>query len=307
MHTQSINDENNLTETFKSSTLSHIPITRPALQSISTNTPLNLDPVDQEDGSDPQRLGYYAQEIYDYLQKRECLNGPSTEYMNIQPDLNYKMRAILVDWLVSVHLKFKLVPETLFLSVNILDRYLSLRSIKRQDLQLVGISAMLIASKYEEIYPPELKDFVYLTDKAYDKDQVRRMECEILSVLEFQVTIPSTWRFLERYARISELDEISLCLAKYMIELPLLEYAMLKYAPSLIAASAVFLAMKIFRKEPAWNPRLLFHTKYNESQLRPCAKDLLVLFQSAPKHTLSAIRDKYGRKEFNEVSKIRIS
>lgn len=82
--------------------------------------------------------------------------------------------------MVDVHLKFKLLPETLFLTVNIIDRYLSLQQISRQRLQLVGVAAMLISTKYEEIYPPTVKDFVYITDEAYTKQDVLDMESDIL-------------------------------------------------------------------------------------------------------------------------------
>jgi cyclin B len=79
------------------------------------------------------------------------------------------MRAILVDWIIEVHLKFKLLPETLFITVSLIDRYLEKVQIKRNNLQLVGVTAMLIATKYEEIYAPEVRDFVYITDNAYTK------------------------------------------------------------------------------------------------------------------------------------------
>jgi len=88
--------------------------------------------------------------------------------MKLQKDINEKMRSILIDWLVEVHLKFKLLPETLYLTVNIIDRYLAKEQIPRSKLQLVGVTSMLIASKYEEIYAPEVRDFEYITDKAYD-------------------------------------------------------------------------------------------------------------------------------------------
>ena len=92
--------------------------------------------------------------------------------MSNQEDINEKMRTVLVDWLIEVHLKFKLLPETLYLTVNLIDRYLALESVSRKRLQLVGVTAMLIASKYEEIYPPEIKDFVFVTDQAYNRDDV---------------------------------------------------------------------------------------------------------------------------------------
>ena len=78
------------------------------------------------------------------------------DYMDSQPEINDKMRAILVDWLIDVHRKFELSPETLFLTINIIDRFLAVKTVPRRELQLVGISAMLMASKYEEIWPPEV-------------------------------------------------------------------------------------------------------------------------------------------------------
>ena len=94
----------------------------------------------------------------------------------MQTDIHEKMRAILVDWLVDVHYKFKLVPETLYLTINLIDRYLQKEPVTRQQLQLVGVTAMLIASKYEEIYAPIVKDFVYITDNAYTKEEILSME-----------------------------------------------------------------------------------------------------------------------------------
>lgn len=84
------------------------------------------------------------------------------DYMVNQPDINAKMRGILVDWLIEVHRKFELMPETLYLTINIVDRFLSVKAVSRRELQLVGISSMLIASKYEEIWAPEVIFFAFL-------------------------------------------------------------------------------------------------------------------------------------------------
>ena len=109
------------------------------------------------------------------------------------------MRGILIDWLIDVHLKFKLLPETMFLTVNLIDRFLEKEVIMRNKLQLVGITAMLIACKYEEIYAPEVKDFVYITDKAYTKHEVLNMENTIMSTLEFNITVATANKYLEVY------------------------------------------------------------------------------------------------------------
>lgn len=112
------------------------------------------------------------------------------------------MRAILIDWLIEVHLKFKLLPETLFITVNVIDRYLEKQKVNKSRLQLVGVASLFIASKYEEIYPPELKDFIYITDRAYTKQDLLSMEFHILSTLSFDCTFPTPYRFLERYLKV---------------------------------------------------------------------------------------------------------
>lgn len=119
--------------------------------------------------------------------------------MSHQPEINEKMRSILIDWLIDVHLKFKLLPETLFITVSIIDRFLEKTRVSKSRLQLVGVTALFIASKYEEIYPPELKDFVYITDRAYTKQDLIQMEYHILSILSFNITFPTAIKFLERF------------------------------------------------------------------------------------------------------------
>lgn len=278
-----------------------VPLTvRPALRSLKPESGL------EHSSRDPQTLPYYAEEILDFMLTTETVHAPGADYMTQQSDINYKMRAILVDWLVTVHLKFKLLPETLFQTVNLIDRYLSKRLVTRQQLQLVGVTGMLLACKYEEIYPPEVKDFVHITDRAYTREQVVQMECEILGALEFSLTSPSAWRFLERFLSIAQTDDTYQHFARYLLELSLVEYHMLKYRLSLIAASATYIAMRAHRRDWSWSPALAKASKYSESQLKLCVKDLLILFQSAPRHTLSGVRDKFARREYMEVAKIKL-
>ena len=115
---------------------------------------------------------------------------------------------------------------------------------------MVGVSAMLIASKYEDIYPPETRDFVYITDKAFTKEEIIQMETSILKQLGYNVTVPSANRFLERLCRISGCDEVQFALARYLVELTLVDYKMLRFANSLIAASALYLMHKIKNVKP---------------------------------------------------------
>lgn len=283
------------------------PPAHPRKAVLQANTAELVDPIDMQDAKNPQRLSCYAQEITVNLYDAEVKYQPSADFMDQQQDVNYKMRAILVDWLVSVHLKFRLLPETLFLTVSMVDRYLEKKAVMRQQLQLVGVTAMFLACKYEEIYPPELKDFISVTDRAYTKEQLVRMEIDMLKVLQFHITVPTAWRFLERFAHLAEATESAVALSRYLLELPLVEYHMARYKPSVQAAAALFLANKILKVEAPWSTRLSAMTTYSDLQLRPCAKDMLILFQAAPRHTLGAVREKFSRRDNLEVSKLRVA
>ena len=125
------------------------------------------------------------------------------DYIESQPEINEQMRAILVDWLVEVNTKFELSPETFYLTINIIDRFLAVKTVARRELQLVGISAMLTASKYEEIWAPEVNDFVCLSDRAYTHEQILRMEKVILGKLEWTLTVPTPYVFLVRFIKAS--------------------------------------------------------------------------------------------------------
>ena len=83
---------------------------------------------------------------------------------SIQPEITERMRAILVSWLVEVHSKYALRSETLYIAVNLVDRYCQTRRIPQAEYQMLGVTAMFIASKYEEITPPKIADFVDISD-----------------------------------------------------------------------------------------------------------------------------------------------
>ena len=192
----------------------------------------------------------YAEEIHGNMKLSEKLCQPSSTYMKRQSDITESMRAILVDWLIDVHLKFKLLSETLFLTVNILDRYLSVASsLPRSKLQLAGVAAMLISTKYEEIYPPTVKDYVYITDSAYSREEILRTESLILAALDFNVQQTSQYRFLERYTRITRSDQVHFNLAQYFLELGLLDSKMAKFGMSEQAAAALFKAQGIIERQ----------------------------------------------------------
>jgi cyclin B len=268
--------------------------------SLSTGL-IPYEDIDQNDFDDPQAVAEYVNDIYEYLMEKEK-DGVDPRYINSQVDVNEKMRAILVDWLVEVHRMFKLLPETLFLSVALIDRYLSLTQISREKLQLVGVTAMLIASKYEEIYAPECNDFVYISDGAYTKQQILKMEQTLLNTLNFNITHPSSLHFLRRYSKAAGSDYTLHTLCKYLIELMLIDVKLLKYPPSVIAAASVYLARAMTQRTPLWTPTLEHYTTYNEQQVRECALEMNELLKKSQKSSLKAIRKKYSLPKFGQVA-----
>jgi len=274
------------------------------------NAPYRTEPVDKVDAADASNAQYivpYLQDIHRHYREAEGLKHASPAYMSKQTDVNAKMRAILIDWLVEVHLKFKLMPETLYLTINLIDRFLEKEQIMRNKLQLVGVTAMFIASKYEEIYAPECRDFVYISDKAYTREQILSMEGLMLSKLSFQLTTPNAFVFLKRFSKVAGIISTPRSktdlLAHYLVELTLQEYKMLQYLPSTIAASAIYLALKTMGQTP-WTAELKQHACYTEAALVPCVRDMNALHKNAPTNNLQAVRKKYAQEKHGAVSGI---
>eukprot|EP01124_Arcella_intermedia_P016696 TRINITY_DN232_c0_g1_i1.p1 TRINITY_DN232_c0_g1~~TRINITY_DN232_c0_g1_i1.p1 ORF type:complete len:374 (+),score=61.99 TRINITY_DN232_c0_g1_i1:162-1283(+) len=259
--------------------------------------------IDEEDLDDPQALTDYVNSIYEYLMEKEK-DSVDPNYLSLHPDINEKMRSILVDWLIEVHRMFKLIPETLFLTVSILDRYLSRTAISRDHLQLVGVASMFIASKVEEIYPPECTDFVYIADGAYPKPQILETEQAILNSLKFNLTHPSPLHFLRRYSKAACSDYHIHTLCKYLIEMVLVYVEFLAYPASLTAAASVYLARAMTQSsEPLWNATLQHYTTYREEEVLECAREMNRLLKKSQMSPL-AVKKKYSSSKFGGVSDI---
>ncbi|CAK55764.1 unnamed protein product (macronuclear) [Paramecium tetraurelia] len=272
------------------------------------NNTQQLCSFDQQMIKDPQFTSLYNKEIYTYLLTQEEKYLVSNNYMNEQqqPDLNARMRAILLDWLIDVHLKFKLRDETLYVTTYLIDRFLNFKTTTRQQLQLVGVASLFIACKYEEIYPPDLKDFVYITDNAYTKQDVLEMEGQILQTLDFSITQPSSYCFLQRFGRIAGLDTKNLSLAQYLLELSIVDIKFMNYKPSFLSAAAIYLVHKIRKTPQSWSEEMQKMTGYNEQELRYCAKEMCLVLQSSDKSNLQAVRKKFAQPKYQEVSRIRV-
>jgi cyclin B len=252
----------------------------------------------------PELVREYIDDILLEMKNTQYENHPSPKYLSNQNDINQKMRGILIDWLVEVHLKVNLLPETLFISVNLIDRYLSINIIPRSKLQLVGVSSLLIACKYEEIYPPELSDFAQMTDNAYSKNEILLMEASILNSLMFNVTNFSSLRCLEIYQCYLNMNEQIIMFSKYLLELILTEYKMLKYNSNLQAAASIYISLKIFNSDIL--DYLLERSEFLEEELKFCCKDICSILDSLETSMFQNVKVKYSHPRFLEVGKIKL-
>lgn len=257
----------------------------------------------------------YKDDILKYMRQLEIDNRPKSNYMKKQLDITASMRSILIDWLVEVSEEYKLNVETLYLAVNYTDRFLSQMSVLRGKLQLVGTASMYIASKYEEITPPDVNEFVYITDDTYTKKQVLRMEHLLLRTLDFQMSPPTINWFLSHYLRFIKLgtslnnpnnqDLYSRIenLSRYLAELTLVDAdTYLTYLPSQIAASAIYLALYTLGKQ--WTRQIADICNYEVDEFKTCVHDMWQTMQQAGAHAQQAIQEKYKQAKYDHVSLI---
>ncbi|KAM4677406.1 G2/mitotic-specific cyclin-B2-like [Discoglossus pictus] len=262
----------------------------------------NVEDIDAEDGGNPQLCSEYVMDIYNYLKQLEVDQSVQQRYLDGK-EINERMRAILVDWLVQVHSRFQLLQETLYMGIAIMDRFLQVQPVSRSKLQLVGVTSFLVASKYEEMYTPEISDFVYITDYAYTSAQIREMEMIILRELKFDLGRPLPLHFLRRASKSCNADAEQHTLAKYLMELTLVDYDMVHFNPSEIAAAALCLSQKILG-QGRWGPTQQYYTGYAEENLllvmKHMAKNVVKVNKNQTKHV--AVRNKYASSKLMKIS-----
>lgn len=263
------------------------------------------------ESDDPQMCRAYVSDVYEYLHhmEKESKRRPLPDYIEkVQKGVTVTMRGVLVDWLVEAAEEYKLGPDTLYLTISYIDRFLSLNAVSRQRLQLLGVASMLIASKYEEIKPPHVDDLCYITDNTYTKEQVVMMEADVLNSLNFEMGNPTVKTFLRRFVNVAQetfkTPDLKLeFLAYYLSELSLLDYAFVKFLPSLVAASVIFLSR--FTLQPKlrpWCSRLQCYSGYKPSDLKECVLIMQDLQLSKRESALQAVREKYKQHKFKCVA-----
>jgi len=206
--------------------------------------------LDAEDIDDPLMVAEYVGEIFEYYRTLETLTMPNPDYMDHQDDLEWKMRGILIDWLIEVHTRFRLLPETLFLAVNIIDRFLSQKVVPLDKLQLVGVTAMFIASKYEEVLSPHIGNFVHVADDGFTVEEVLSAERYTLQTLKYDLSYPNPMNFLRRISKADNYDIQTRTIGKYLMEISLVDHRFMRYPQSHVAATAMYVARLILESGP---------------------------------------------------------
>ena len=255
----------------------------------------------------------YINIIYYNLLEEENIElnpKPIYTYMKNQKEINDQMRSILVDWIIDVHHKFGFTDETLFMTVLIIDRYSSVEQITRIKYQCLGITALMIACKHEEINVPKVEDFIYITDNAYTKDEVFQMENDVLSKLNFSLLYPSPIKFYEYLSLHFNFPKKYHMLGKYLMESFLLDLNYIKYKPSIISCACTYIVMKFFKMS---NYRQSYEKKFylvdenvnticNGFGVKDCAQDICLYVDNINNTNLLSCQKKYAKPEFESVS-----
>ena len=244
-------------------------------------------------------------------QEKELDPKPDPDYMNNQKEINSQMRSILIDWIIDVHFKFSFTDETLFMTVLIIDRYLSICQISRNKFQLLGITALMIACKHEEIDVPKIDDFIYITDNAYVRDEVMKMENDVLSLLNFSLLYPSPIKFFEYLSLHFNFDKVKHMMGKYLMESFLLDTQINKYKPATISCACTYIVMKFFKMN---NYRESYDKKFFmldekkeisiEYNIKECAKNICLFVDNINKTNYLACQKKYSKPEQEKVSEL---
>ncbi|CAG5084788.1 Similar to CycB3: G2/mitotic-specific cyclin-B3 (Drosophila melanogaster) [Cotesia congregata] len=275
-------------------------VNTPAKQSVEylDKTPVRQLPpgvlwdFDVENWRDPYQVSQYAMEIFEYLKSRER-NFLIGDYMEKQVCLSRWMRSLLVDWMVEVQESFELNHETLYLAIKLVDLYLTKVTVGKETLQLLGAASLFIASKFDERIPPMIEDFLYICDGAYSQRELIRMEMNVLKIVDFDLGIPLSYRFLRRYARCIKISMPTLTLARYILEYSLMDYATIMFSDSKLASAALFLALQM-KDLGGWTPTLEYYTGYTIDDIKHIVNLLNQGLHKKNKDALSTVRNKYS-------------
>ncbi|KAI5010429.1 hypothetical protein ZWY2020_012566 [Hordeum vulgare] len=285
------------------------PSSRPKLAAGTSNQHRQvIQDIDVLDVDNQLGVADYIEDIYKFYKVAENECRPC-DYIYSQADLGAWMRGILVDWIIEAHEELDLMPETLYLAVYIIDRYLSMQPVLRGELQLVGSTSLLIACKYEEeeVWAPEMEVFISIANDVYSREQILRMEKAILNTLEWSLSVPTHYVFLVRFARAApssdtKNDKEMENMVFFFAELALMQYELVPIKPSMVAAAAVYAARLTLKKTPLWTEALQHQTGFAGSELTDCVKIMVTAHSTARRSELKVVYQKYSSEKLGGVA-----
>ena len=258
------------------------------------------------ESSNLNNLSEYYDEIYLNLLLDEHYgkNSIKIDYMNQQNDINDKMRAILVDWLIEVHYRYHFKRKTLLQTIMLIDLYLSKKSISKIKFQLLGIASLFISCKENEIYYPGAKEFINMTDNAYTKHELLKMEAHVLNILNFEILSSSADEFYNILSKWFDFNKEQKFLGEYFIDSSLVIYDMLKYRPSIIALACAYIVMKFYgiKKYKDLYSFDIVMKDSQEKEIKECARELCYLVKNLSNSSLKATKEKYSSEKFGKVA-----
>lgn len=288
-----------------------INLPKPSLIPVPTDKLGEIEDIDKSTSRDAMYLVCdIAKDIYDYMYQLEIDQAIKEDFLKDQKIFTPKVRHRLVNWCIFIHQSLKLLPETLYMTVSLIDRYFSSVQAKQQHVvQLVACGAILIASKYEEIYPPDVGDLIHLTQNAYSRSDIFKIEINILETLNFNLGKPIAPLFLRRFSKANQSDLKTHSIAKYLMELSLSEYECSHWNPSLLAAAALYVSIHLIHQDISppgtltrrfghalstipssvdrWNRTLVHYSHYNKRQLQEPAAILCKILKRSQKSPLT--------------------
>ncbi|KAI1476156.1 hypothetical protein K445DRAFT_18109 [Daldinia sp. EC12] len=273
----------------------------PLKEEVGFVLPEGVKDLEEEGLDDPVMVAEYAHEIFDYLRELESKSVPNPQYIVHQDELEWKTRSILVDWMIEVHTRFHLLPETLFLAINIIDRFLSQKVVQLDRVQLVGITAMFIAAKYEEVLSPHVSNYRMVSDDGFSDAEILSAERFILETLNYDLSYPNPMNFLRRISKADDYDIQCRTIGKFLMEISIVDYRFLAYRPSHVAAGAMYLARMILDRGE-WDPTITYYSGYTEEEIEPVF-ELMVDYLARP-ICHEAFYKKYASKKFMKASLI---
>ncbi|XP_027194699.2 cyclin B [Dermatophagoides pteronyssinus] len=276
-----------------------------------------VENIDSE--SDCFLLSNYAPDIYKYLHQLEKSLALEKNFLSIHNVVTPNMRAVLVNWINGIHRNFRLMPETFYLTISIIDRVLARESVEKSQLQLLGATAIFVAAKYEEIFYPDIKDIVAICDNLYTKHEILLMEIRILKVTNFELSGPSPLYFLRRGSKAAQVHSRVHMMGKFLCELSVIDYQCAQWLPSLVAATSLYVALKLNNDEnsvsngqkPAdlsetsiWTPTIEHYTGYSIHDVRKYAGNLCRLLISSENSKHQNCRKKYSSAKCLNISNL---